>query len=306
MVLLRAFIGLLSITSIVQANPTRTLQAPGPSETDPSPDDNTCSDYKTCSSKGHAYWEQLQAKLSEARPVDRNDAETFNKDYKCEYISLDFDTPSLVRIRPDLADHGVDWQWVEPQAVFSINPVTGKDTEVTAYTNLFTTSKGIIVAFENYRDEDEQKTLPWSELMYQAWSYAREWDDFRKEQGIIKGHPGGGPISRLSTVIQLDVQNQETVKVLQTIWTNQKLEWNILDKTWYKVTEADPATRNWFYALLGTANVKGTAFLLKDHAAEIEKKTITEIWVRWPYVYPDIWINVGPSTQATSGSISVE
>ncbi|KAI4132129.1 MAG: hypothetical protein LQ338_000883 [Usnochroma carphineum] len=282
---------LLTVTSLVQASPTRTLQAPGPSETDPSPDDITCSDYETCSSKGRGYWRELQAVLAQAQPVDRTDGKAiFDRDYGCEFMTSGETSAGLRAIPQDLEQHGFDWAWTEGFGVFSKDPETGEDNPDTAYSNLFETSKGLVVAVENFRDLDERKSLQWSEIIYQAWQIAQEYDDNKKEWNIPPGHPGGGPISTLQTIVQLDVQNRETLAVLRTIWKAQKLEWNIIDRTWYKFTEAD--TPYWFYALLGTVNVKGTLYLLKDHAAEIGKKTITEIWVRWALVDPDIWINV--------------
>lgn len=288
---------LLAAVSLVQATPTRTLPIPGPSETDPSPDDNTCSDYKTCSRKGHGYWIGLQAVLSQAQPADKTDGKAiFGTDYGCEFITIDQDTtPGLSAIRGDLENHGYEWKWVEAFGAFSKDPVTGHDTEQTAYSNMFYTSKGLIVAVENYRDLDEQETLPWSEIIYQAWQYARKYDDESKAADTPRGHPGSGSISTLQTVVQVDVQNQETRLVTKTIWDAAGKEYNTGDKIWYKFTEAD--TPNWFYALLGTVNVKGTLFLLKDHAAEIGKKTITAIWVRWPGPDPDIWIDIGPQGQ---------
>ncbi|KAI4253447.1 MAG: hypothetical protein LQ352_003689 [Teloschistes flavicans] len=296
MICAQAACAVLSIAALVNGftiqprSPTR----PSPEASasgDPSPDDITCNDYMTCSSKGLGYWKDLQATLSNPHPQDRNDVAIFNRDYKCDFASTDWnDKFSLTMLKPALEAHGINWQWLSAQATFSINPVTGKDTTDTAYLNLFATGVGVIVAYENFRDGDEQKTLPWSELMFQTWPHARDWDD-RYAGGT--DHPPGKPISALSTVIQLDIRNEETVNVLQTIWTAEGWEKNSVDQSWYRFTETTPSMSNWFYAILGTPNVKGTVFLLKDHAAEIGMKNIKEIWVRWPYVYPDIWIVIG-------------
>lgn len=190
--------------------------------------------------------------------------------------------------------HGFEWEWIEAFGVFSINPETGKDTEETAYSNMFFTSKGLFVALENFRHMDEQKTLPFSEIVYYAWQVAWHYDDDLKG---LRGHPGGGPISRLQTMVQIQVQNQESRAVMETIWGHEGWHWNEGDPTWYKFTVADSPLH--FWALLGTVNVKGTVFLLKDHAAAIGKKTITAIWVRWPHPDPDIWIDIGPHPPIT-------
>ena len=302
--MLRCSLALLALTALVQTTPTRVIPEPEPtraiqsfpSATDPASEDITCTDYKTCSSKGRGYWEALQATLAQAQPIDRNDQQVFERDYKCEYITIDSDSQSLERIKPDLQSHGINPDWLEAQGCFSTSPETGEDTEATAYGNLFSTSQGIIIAYENYRDSDEQKTLPWSEIIWNAWSYARVWDDYRHKQAAE--HPPGAALSILRVMIRLNVRNEETNAVLRTIWDAAEREYNTIDQTWYKFTEADPATKNWFYAIIGTPNVKGNIYLLNDHAMEIGKKTVTEIWVRWPYVYPDIWINLGAAVEA--------
>ena len=298
MFLQHSLLCLLTVICIVQATPTRTLSGSGPSVTggDSSPDEDTCTDYKTCSSKGLGYWEQLQQKLSQATPVDRTDGNSiFATDYGCEFITIDEDsTPGLRNIRGDVENHGYEWNWVEGFGVFSKDPATGKENPETAYSNMLYTAKGLIVAVENYREADDRKTLPWSEIIYQAWQVAKEYDDDSKEANAPPGHPGGGDISTLQAIVRVNIENEETQAVLQTIWRGEGLEWNTLDQTWYRFTESDPATKNWFYALLGTVNVKGAVFLLSDHAAEIGKKTVTDIWVRWEGPNPDIWINIGP------------
>ncbi|KAL8866785.1 MAG: hypothetical protein Q9174_006085, partial [Haloplaca sp. 1 TL-2023] len=173
------------------------------------------------------------------------------------------------------------------------DPTTGAETEDTAYKNYIDTFEGAIVAVENFREYDEQKQLPWSELMYVDWGQVREFADERTQ--IFPDHDGGGPISNLKSVVQAKCTNDQTRAVIQEIWKLQGLEYNTGDTTWYKYVLEDPLeplAAEWFYSLVGTDNVKGTAWLLNDHAAEIGKKVITEIWVRWTWVDPDIWINV--------------
>ncbi len=219
--------------------------------------------------------------------------ETFDRDYGCEFLSLaGDDSPGPRNIRPELERRGFEWEWTEAFATFSVNPETGKETEDTAYRNMFHTSKGLIVALENFRRLDEQKTLPFSEIIYHTWPFAQQYAENTKG---IRGRPGGGPISTLQAMVQVAVQNEETRAVIKTIWDKKGWYWNEGDPTWYRFTLAESPL--WFYALLGTVNVKGTVFLLKDHAAEIGKKTITTIWVRWPQVDPDIWIDIGPNAR---------
>ncbi|KAL8715298.1 MAG: hypothetical protein Q9225_006432 [Loekoesia sp. 1 TL-2023] len=289
-----AILWLLTVVSLAHATPTRVIHLPVASAVggDASPDDSTCNDYKTCSSKGHRDWQELMKKVSEAQPVDKTGSKAvFDDDYGCSFMSSDDPVPS---VRDDLEGHGFEWDWIEAFGVYSKNPQTGEDSEETAYTNMFYTSKGLIVADENYRQKDEQKTLHWSELMYQAWQVAKEHDDVSKAANIPPGHPGGGDISKLQTVVRVSVQNDQAKEVIGTIRA-AKQGWNPGDETWHKFTVAED-TANWFYALLGTVNVQSVVWLLRDHAAEIGKKIITEIWVRWDSVDPDIWINIGPPT----------
>ena len=289
----RALLYLLTIASLAQSTPTPTpvLTLPVPGGGDANPDDSTCQDYKTCSSKGIRDWQDLLNIVAQANPVDKASTQTvFDDGYGCEFMSMSGDpVPS---IRGDLENHGFDWDWMETFGVFSKNPETGEETESTAYINLFYTSKGLIVADENYRDRDEQKTLHWSELMYHAWQVAKDYDDQGKTANQPPGHPGGGAISTLQTVVRVSVQNPQAKAVIKTI-RDAKQDWLPGDETWHKFTTA-PDTLNWFYALLGIVNVQSVVWLLRDHAAEIGKKVITEIWIRWDGVDPDIWINIGP------------
>ncbi|KAL8787563.1 MAG: hypothetical protein Q9213_002125 [Squamulea squamosa] len=287
---------LLSLSFFIKPTPTRNLPLSASLDIGASSDDDTCSDYNTCSRKGREYWVELHRVLSQARPIDKTYGKAiFDRDYGCELMTVDEDiTPGVRRIRGDVAEHGFDWNWVEGFGVFSKNPITGEGDKDTAYSNMFHTSKGLIVAVANYRRLDGRKTLPWSEIVYQAWHTAQRYDDHSKAIDMPPGHPGGGPISTLQAVVQVDVRNQESWAVVETIWDRAGLEYNIGDQTWYKFD--DVQTPSWFYALLGTVNVKGTVFLLKDHAAEIGKKTITGIWVRWPNPDPDIWIGIGRRT----------
>ncbi|KAL8697005.1 MAG: hypothetical protein Q9201_007363 [Fulgogasparrea decipioides] len=293
----RALPYLLATGILVQGTPTQTIHVNAAqvsaTEGNRQVDDSVCKDYKTCGERGHRYWQWLQGNVSLVQPVDRTDgAEIFDTFYGIEFASLE---DAVSQLEQDLANHGFEDEYIEAWAIFSKDPDTGEETVETAYRNMFYTYKGLIIAEENFREYDEQKKLPWSELMYQNWQVAKEWADDRRDDPHFAHleHPGGGLISSLQTVIQAKVQNDQTKAVIQTMFKSEGREWNVLDQTWYKYTLAE--TSNWFYALLGTDNCKGTVWLLNDHAAEIGKKVITEIWVRYARPDPDIWMNIGPS-----------
>ncbi|KAL8770472.1 MAG: hypothetical protein Q9203_003541 [Teloschistes exilis] len=228
-------------------------------------DDDVCPDYEICGTRGHRYWQTLQQTIALAQPVDRTDGpEKFERFYGIEFAS--FEDP-IEQLRQDLIDHGINYDFLDGFAIFSKDPDTGTETEETAYQNMFQTDKGVIIAVQNFRHADEQKQLSWSELMAQAWPVAREWaDDWEGENG----RPLGGLISNIQTVIQARVLNDQTQRVVKTIWAAEEREYNVLDPTWYKFTLAEKP--NWFYALLGTDNIRGTVWLLNDDAAEIGKK----------------------------------
>ncbi|KAL8916692.1 MAG: hypothetical protein Q9172_006184 [Xanthocarpia lactea] len=262
-------------------------------------DDEVCHTSQTCKDRGKRYWDQLIATVSQPNPVDRTDGpDKFAEYYRTELAVLGDHIPQL---HNDLENHGFETKYIQGWATFSMNPDTGKETVATAYRNLFYTSKGLIIQEENFRDADEQKKLPWSELMYETWEDAHQWENFQHSEDPT--HPAGGPISTLQTVVSAKCVGEETQAVIKEIWDVQGHDWNEGDPTWYKYTLAELAAAgkaDWFYSLVGTDNVKGAVWLLNDHAAEIGKKVITEIWVRWTWVNPDIWINIGPYTPATT------
>ncbi|KAL8961189.1 MAG: hypothetical protein Q9183_005346 [Haloplaca sp. 2 TL-2023] len=258
-------------------------------------DAEVCTDSTTCGARGRRIWEHLLATISQPNPVDRTDGQAkFDMYYESEFGGL---WDMIGQLYGDLKTHGFRDTNFYGWSTFSTDPTTGAESEETAYKNLLNLYDGVIIAVENYRDFDEQKQLPWSELMYVDWGQASEFADERRQ--IFPDRDGGGPISNLRSVVQARVQNDQTQAVILEIWRLQGLEYNTGDTNWYKYTFEDPLeplAEEWFYSLVGTDNVKGTAWLLNDHAAEIGKKVITEIYVRWTWVDPDIWINVGPYT----------
>ncbi|KAI4149595.1 MAG: hypothetical protein L6R39_002466 [Caloplaca ligustica] len=213
--------------------------------------------YKTCDSRRYRYWNWLQGNISSANPVDRTDGKTTYDDF---YISDSL----LVRqdgfkdIRQDLLNHGLpDLNDATYTYWFtsSKDPDTGEETEEPAYKNIFNTHNGVLIAVANFRENDEADNSLYS--------------------------------------IQKTVVNEQTTAVLQLAYTKMGYSLRGGDKTWQKWTEED--TPNWFFALLGTDNCKGTLFLLNQHLVEAGKKEIVEIWTRWDNYYPDIWITIEPA-----------
>ncbi len=93
----------------------------------------------------------------------------------------------------------------------------------------------------------------------------------------------------LRAIVQVDITNPGTFRILNTAYKARGLDANH-DRHWRRWT---PAESPYFFWFLGTDNVKGTMFLLKDHASAIGKKVISAIWTRAEPSF-DIWIQLGP------------
>ncbi|KAL9594981.1 MAG: hypothetical protein Q9179_005167, partial [Wetmoreana sp. 5 TL-2023] len=175
----------------------------------------------------------------------------------------------------DLVDRGIDVDHLDEWAIWGKDPKTRlRSGPFAPYENISYTNDGAIIASSNFRGWDTQKKLQCPRA------------DHESLYGIIPGHKKGGPISNLRCVIQHIVINGETKAVMKTAYDNSGYTINKGDTEWKKWTEVDQPY--FFYALLGTESVKGTVWLLKDHAVEIGRKEITEIWTRWTTMNPDI------------------
>ncbi|KAI4136518.1 MAG: hypothetical protein L6R39_007749 [Caloplaca ligustica] len=258
-----------SPTGPTAGNTVQLLQHPGNVQTDP----DTCPDYKTCSVNGYKLWTMLQTTISQPHPVDRTDGtELFKTWYETDTVPLGKHGAS---IRPDLQSHGVDYTKMALYASTSKDPETGEVAIESAYGNIIDPVQGVIIAIENTADFDENRKLHWSEIVYQTWTQ------------LAKPTPAAN-LSTLRYSIQNKVDNPPAQAIIALAHTTMGYPPpKTGDAVWHRWTRAE--TPNWFYALLGTDNCKGTIWLLNDHAAEAEKKVVTEIWTRWPGTYPDIW-----------------
>ena len=265
--------------------------------------DDVCPDYKTCSSNGHQYWQTLQQTISQASPVDRTDGKAiYDAQYQSETIPLANHGAS---IRPDLQNHGLDYQKMTLWASISKDPETGEESFDAAYGNILDTANGVIIAVENNRDFDDRRKqpdsdsdsdspamqgdgLPWSEIMYQTWHRAKDLENSYFAQKLPGWVVGGADLSTFKYSIQNKVDNPQTQQIVKLAYANMGYPpTGQGDTTWRKWTVEE--TPNWFFALLGTDNCKGTVWLLRDHAGEAGKKVVREIWTRWEGFYPDIW-----------------
>ncbi|KAL8896433.1 MAG: hypothetical protein Q9207_007707, partial [Kuettlingeria erythrocarpa] len=240
-----------------------------------------CPDYKTCGSKGLQYWNWLQGNVSSPGLVDRTDGKA---PYDRSYISNSRLLGAGLLRPEDLLNHALP-NLDDPAYTYwltsSINPDTGVESEEVAYKNAINTRDGVLIALSNFREVDEARTLPWSELMYQTWQKSKANDNERTSKTGMEGRD----LSTLQHSIQHTIVNPQTLQIIELIYSRTGYPTR-RDAMWRRWTEEE--TPNWFFALLGTDNCKGTVFLLTQHAVEVGKKEITEIWTFWDEEFPNI------------------
>ncbi|KAL8954435.1 MAG: hypothetical protein Q9193_007248, partial [Seirophora villosa] len=223
------------------------------------------------------------------KPVDRSDGKTlFDQYYRPEY---DLTQEADLELQSGFADRGMKYDHVD---LWDTLPRGGPPSRFPAYANEFDTANGVIIAQANFKQFDSQKKLEWSELMYQTWPHAQmKADELHRRDVANKKdppHPAGGPIANLRAIVQHSALPRGTRAVITAAYNANKNKGYSIgrgDETWRKWTEVE--TRDFFYALVGTDSVKSTIWLLKDHAAELRKKTIVAIWTKWPGLSPDLW-----------------
>ncbi|KAL8881640.1 MAG: hypothetical protein Q9198_001195 [Flavoplaca austrocitrina] len=227
-------------------------------------DEGICLAYNTCSEKGLGYWNKLHTTL-----------------YQSQQGQIIDPTSDRQEIRP--SDSNGHWK------IFGFDPISQQRDQTSACYNIFDTHNGLIIAESNRRGGDSQQKLPWSELMYQTWSYAAKNADSLAAANAA--HPPGGPISNLRAVVQHFIVNKGTQQVLTAAYNARGwVPGYDGEDQWREFKEEDAGKKNFFfYSLLGTDNVKGTVWLLNDHANEIGRKDISAIHVRWHMGNPDIW-----------------
>ncbi|KAL8758735.1 MAG: hypothetical protein Q9199_001264 [Rusavskia elegans] len=239
---------------------------------------DVCLNYAVCSSNGHGYWITLLDTISDpqSHPDRSGGRELFETGYETDIVPLGSYGKG---IRDDLTNHGINWEGMLLFASTSKDKETGDLSFDSAYGNIVDPIQGVIIAIENFRHLDESAIqLPWSEIMYQTW------------RTVAKPTAS---LSALRYSIQHKVDNPQTQEILNLAYFNMGYPATANgDAEWRRWT-AERETENWFFALLGTDNCKGTMWLLNDHAVEAGGKVVREIWTRWPGVYPDIWMTVG-------------
>ncbi|KAL8689495.1 MAG: hypothetical protein Q9218_004846 [Villophora microphyllina] len=285
MLLRTSFPLLLILPSLIQASALIQPRAPpAKPSTDQDDDDNPCPNYGACSVKGLQYWNDLTTTLANPDAKDRSDGlQLFQKYYGPEF---DQSVPAWPNLEKSFADRQMNANNLDVWEVNSVDPVTNERDRAMAYYNVFGTGSGVLIAENNWRSMDQQKKLPWSEIMYQTWQLAEPHANALAAED--KAHPPGGPFKSLRAVVRHNIVNEGTRAVIEAAYNANG--WKIGEddaEQWRSWTEE--TSPNWFYGLLGTDNVKGVIWLLKDHAVELGRKEITTIWTRWDEVFPNIW-----------------
>lgn len=255
-----------------------------------------CTDYAQCSQNGKKNFDDLATAVSDPAHQDKKDGlPTFMQDYS--FVPSAGAQFLNTKMKKDLTDKGIDLNRLTMWSVASRSAQTGVGQ--TAYANIFDTNHGAIIGVWNERDFDFSMTLAWSEIAYQTWHIAQVTQTVYS-QTHPTDWPAGSPISNLQYSVHFEVTNPGTLKILGDIYDNHRFLARV-DEPWRKWTEADPATQNWFYGILGTDTCKGTVDLLRYHAVEIGRKEVTEIWTRWWGDKPDIWyVFFGPEPSSFS------
>ncbi|KAI4247625.1 MAG: hypothetical protein L6R42_009576 [Xanthoria sp. 1 TBL-2021] len=228
-------------------------------------------DYQLLSERGNGYWNKLTYTLQSANPIQRDDRLHFEQFYTATFSHSQ---PADRDLWDILQKSGIDPDNLDTWATSDKSPK--EDWQAVPYLNSFNTRDGLLIAEQNFRDEDiAPQRLVWSELMYHTWNEAA------KHAG-----PKGGPISNLKTVIRAQVVNVQTQGILRMMYENNGLTPRVHFQ-WTRWSE--DGQPGFWDALMGTDNVKGVVFLLNDHCVEMGRKIITEVWTRWDTDFPDIW-----------------
>ncbi|KAL8673071.1 MAG: hypothetical protein Q9168_002494 [Polycauliona sp. 1 TL-2023] len=240
-----------------------------------------CSNYATCAANGYNSWTTLHQTITQNLADRASSFADFQEWYETDTVPLGSYGKT---IRQDLTNHGIPWQKMVLYASTSRDAETAELSVDSAYGNIIDPIQGVIVAIENWRHLDESALqLPWSEIIYLTWRY------------IAAAH---SPTTKTSLAtlrysVQNNVDNDDTRRILRLMYAQMGFAApGTGDAVWRAWTPESVKTRNWFLALSGTDNCKGTVWLLRDHAVEARGKAVRVIWTRWADFYPDIWMDI--------------
>ncbi|KAL8685292.1 MAG: hypothetical protein Q9218_007857, partial [Villophora microphyllina] len=246
--------------------------------------DHICDDFETCDVKGLGYWNNLYTNLH-GGSIDRTDGQDIFKEHYVTTLEMWMDYPDF---KQDWINHGINHDYFKDWKINPANNPPDMDVEDPEHTydNAINTIDGIIVAIANFNEDDSADIrLPWSELMFNLWQVAQTEQD--KQHAKDPSKPPGGPISNLRLIVQHTITNSQTLHVMTTMYDANGYSKQQHDETWQHWSEQSGT--NFFYAILGTPNVRGALWLCNDHANSIGRKMPKDVYTRWSGEYPDIW-----------------
>jgi hypothetical protein len=129
--------------------------------------------------------------------------------------------------------------------------------------------KKILIAAYNHADNDNAKTLQWSEVAFQRYQEACTEDS--------------EDVSKLESILRIAVGNQHTINTLEKVYESLGKEFGddgekvILHAN----AAAGSAEKAAFDAMLRTDNIRGTNWMLTDHHQALGNKKITTLTI-WP------------------------
>lgn len=213
---------------------------------------------------------------------DHDGLRIFNRYYGTDMIDTDETQDYL---KDDMAQNGLSpLKTYLRHAIWSKASPDGPDDPRNAYQFSINEKDGVIISHWSNRNDDSQKRLPWSELIYQAVS---------RDYGNIS----------LRWIILHNILNPGTNDLIREIArTNHADERQ--ETTWRTWTVTDP----YFISLLGTDAVQQVVWMLNDHSVALGRLTITEILTHGQWLDEgrdsDIWVKLAPYDPATAASTS--
>ncbi|KAL8710141.1 MAG: hypothetical protein Q9220_005224 [cf. Caloplaca sp. 1 TL-2023] len=297
--ILALFLSLIALTSTTQAidpSPTPTFSIPPDAITTEtvSPSGHPilsgnvymsgtqCYIYSACGLYGISLWRSLQLALANPATTDPdNDANRiFDKYY--DYAEIERDLP-FDGLEADMRAHALSplntYHYV---AILSLQSANGPPDPTDAYTIALNANDGVIVAHYSNIAADSQKRLPWSELVWRAYS------------GYV-GLDALTEFTHLQYIIIHDIKNTGTKTLIAEIAFANDIDpaknggWNVWKRS-------DP----YFISLLGTDSLQEVVKFLTGHAVELGRRQIVEVWTRGVDVRNgvgikgvDIWVKLG-------------
>ena len=161
------------------------------------------------------------------------------------------------------------------------------------YGAIYNPSQGVIIVLHAIKQDDEQKKLYHSDVLYQTLAQkVIPRNELRQDQASPKSFSA----KKLSTILHRQVINIDTEWVISSAYyqfLGFDPDTQILDNVWRSWTPEGPS-KSGFMALCGTDNVKGAVHMLNDYRAELGWKTIKEIRT-WRRDLTHIWITLEDS-----------